>query len=225
MLPVEVWSIPRLGTFNLHASLLPQYRGAAPINHAVINGEVKTGVTTFLIDHEIDTGNILLTRETIIGPDETAGDIHDRLMVMGADLVVETVKGLAGKSLKPVAQVVPEDIILKKAPKIFPADTVINWNESSSSIHNKIRGLSPYPGAVTTIYSADSNIKIKLFGSRLTDDTSSGPGTIIIREKKRLIITCGNGALEITGLQPEGRKRMTAGEFLQGYNIDKFYAS
>jgi len=146
MLPEEVWSIPPSGTFNLHASLLPQYRGAAPINHAIFNGETKTGVTTFLIDREIDTGNILLSEGTEILPADNAGSLHDRLMTIGAGLVVETVKGLYHGKLKPVPQLSEPGVILHSAPKILPSDTLIDWKEPAVRIHNKIRGLSPFPG-------------------------------------------------------------------------------
>ena len=219
MLPEEVWRLPALGTFNLHASLLPQYRGAAPINHAVMNGETRTGVTTFLIDREIDTGKILLSKETFIDPEETAGEVHDRLMEMGAALVSETVKGLAEKSLQPVQQVITPGVVLKSAPKIFPADRVIDWNQPAIAVHNKIRGLSPHPGAVTEWNLAGLPVKLKLFRSRISDEINSEPGRISVKNKEQLFISCGSGSVEITELQPEGRKRMTAAEFLRGYNI------
>jgi len=145
MLPEAVWSLPPLGTFNLHASLLPQYRGAAPINHAIINGETRTGVTTFLIDKEIDTGMVLLSCETEIAPDETAGRLHDRLMDIGAELVVKTAAGLYARILKPSPQTVSSGDMLRTAPRIFPADTVIHWREPAVKVHNFIRGLSPSP--------------------------------------------------------------------------------
>ncbi len=218
MLPEEVWRIPPLGTFNLHASLLPQYRGAAPINHAVMNGETKTGVTTFLIDKEIDTGNILLARETAIGPEEDAGSLHDRLMVMGATLVIETAAGLFERRLKPLPQAMPRGQELKQAPKIFPPDLIINWRDPAFRIHDKIRGLSPYPGAVTTLHSEDRLMRIKIFASRVMDNVTTIPGTIILNDKSRFIISCSVGALEVTSVQPEGRKRMTGAEFLRGFD-------
>lgn len=226
MLPEEVWSIPRMGTFNLHASLLPQYRGAAPVNHAIINGETRTGVTTFLIDKEIDTGKILLSRETEIFPGDNAGSLYDRLMEIGAGLVVETVKGLYEGKLNPVPQKTEPDVIIHTAPKIFPSDTVVDWKEEAVRIHNKIRGLSPYPGAVTTIKSENKTLRLKLFESRLgTEDSPvtagmhSQSGTLVVREKSRLFITCGSGEIEILSLQPEGRKKMTSSEFLRGFNL------
>ncbi|MCI0523170.1 MAG: methionyl-tRNA formyltransferase [Bacteroidales bacterium] len=219
MLPPEVWSMPPLGTFNLHASLLPLYRGAAPINHAIINGETRTGVTTFLIDNDIDTGKILLKKETDILPEDNAGTLHDRLMLLGADLVKETVIGLTRKNLKPVKQIVEAGSNPPRAPKIFPSDTVINWNDTAVRVHNKIRGLSPWPGAVTTLVSEKKTVRIKLFESRIAEASGPVPGTIITGEKTKLIISCRSGAVEILSLQPEGRKRMTSSEFLRGYDL------
>jgi methionyl-tRNA formyltransferase len=218
MLPEEVWSIPPLGTFNLHASLLPQYRGAAPINHAIINGETRTGVTTFLIDKDIDTGKILLAKATDILPDENAGSLHDRLMVMGAELVVETAKRLNDGTVKPVSQKIKSGDILIAAPKIFPADTIINWREPAVKVYNRIRGLSPSPGAVTTLRREDRALRMKVFEGRVLDDVITIPGTIISHGKEDLIICCSSGAIEVTALQPEGRKRMTAAEFMRGFD-------
>ena len=226
MLPEEVWSIPPFGTFNLHASLLPQYRGAAPINHAIFNGETKTGVTTFLIDKEIDTGRILLSKETEIFPADNAGSLHDRLMIVGAGLVIETVKGLYEGKLKPVPQSAEPGAILHNAPKILPSDTVIDWKETAVRIHNKIRGLSPNPGAATTLRSENKTLRLKLYESRIdsegtpaADARQAQPGTIMVRDKSRLFVTCGSGEVEITSLQPEGRKRMTTPEFLRGFDL------
>jgi methionyl-tRNA formyltransferase len=226
MLPEEVWSIPSSGTFNLHASLLPQYRGAAPVNHAIFNGETKTGVTTFLIDREIDTGRILLSKETEIFPADNAGSLHDRLMSVGAGLVIETVKGLYQGILKPAPQSAEPGAILHNAPKILPSDTVIDWKEPAVRIHNKIRGLSPYPGAATTIRSDSKTLRLKLFESRIDSEgtTVAGgrqaqPGTITVREKSRLFLACGSGEVEITSLQPEGRKRMSTAEFIRGFDL------
>ncbi len=231
MLPEEVWSIPPMGTINLHASLLPQYRGAAPINHAIINGETRTGVTTFLIDKEIDTGKILLSKEVGIFPDDNAGSLHDRLMTIGAGLVIETVKGLYEGNLKSVPQSAETGAIIHKAPKIFPPDTVIDWNGTALTIHNKIRGFSPYPGASTSITSGSKTLRLKLFESRVNEHDQTAPvsrqlkpGTITVREKKRLFITCGTGDIEILSLQPEGRKRMTASELLRGYDLTGWVA-
>jgi len=226
MLPEEVWSIPPFGTINLHASLLPQYRGAAPINHAIFNGETKTGLTTFLIDKEIDTGKILLSKETEILAADNAGSLHDRMMIAGAGLVVETVKGLYEGKLKSVAQSAEPGDVLHNAPKILPADTVIDWKEPAVRIHNKIRGLSPQPGAVTTLRSESKTSRLKLYESRINNEgtfSAAGrqthPGTLMVREKSRLFVSCGSGEVEITSLQPEGRKRMTAAEFLRGFDL------
>lgn len=231
MLPEEVWSIPPSGTFNLHASLLPQYRGAAPINHAIFNGETKTGVTTFLIDREIDTGRILLSEETGILPADNAGSLHDRLMTIGAGLVVETVKGLYNGKLKPVPQSAEPGAILHSAPKILPSDTLIDWKEPAVRIHNKIRGLSPFPGAATTLTSDNRTLRLKLFESRIDSEGATAihgrqtqPGTITAREKSRLFFTCGSGEVEIISLQPEGRKRMTTAEFLRGFGLTGWVA-
>ncbi|MDX9772103.1 MAG: methionyl-tRNA formyltransferase [Bacteroidales bacterium] len=218
MLPEEVWSIPALGTFNLHASLLPHYRGAAPINHAVMNGETRTGVTTFLIDKEIDTGKILLARDTTIGPEEDAGELHDRLMMMGTELVTETAKGLYDGRLTPVPQMAGKDMELKQAPKIFPPDMIIDWRAPALRVHDMIRGLSPSPGAVATLHFEDKSMRIKIYASRILDKVTAIPGSIIVENKSRLIISCSVGALEILSIQPEGRKRMTAAEFLRGFD-------
>ncbi len=218
MLPEEVWSIPSLGTFNLHASLLPQYRGAAPINHALINGETRTGVTTFLIDREIDTGQILLARETDILPGDNAGSLHHRLMELGSSLVADTARGLFTGTLKPVPQTVRPGEVLMPAPKIFPADTIINWRELAVKVHNRIRGLSPYPGALATIRSGDRTMRLKILESRVRGDIKTIPGTMIVAEKSHLLISCVNGAIEVLALQPEGRRRMTASEFLRGFD-------
>jgi methionyl-tRNA formyltransferase len=219
MLPEAVWSLPPMGTFNLHASLLPQYRGAAPINHAIINGETRTGVTTFLIDKDIDTGMILLSRETVIEPDETAGSLHDRLMEIGAGLAVETAAGLYAGRLKPVPQTATGET-LRPAPRIFPADTVIHWKEPAAKVHNFIRGLSPYPGAMTILHRGNRSFRLKILEGRLRNEIRDIPGTISITDRDRLSVSCLNGGIEILTLVPEGRKKMTASEFLRGFDIE-----
>lgn len=218
MLPEEVWSIPHYGTFNLHASLLPQYRGAAPINHAIINGETRTGVTTFLIDKEIDTGHILLAREADILPGDNAGSLHDKLMKLGSTLVTETVRGLFAGTLKPIPQIINPDEALKTAPKLFPADTIINWREPAVRVHNLVRGLSPYPGAVATMHRGEKSIRLKILESRVRDEIKSVPGIITVEDKYHLLISCATGAIEVLTLQPEGRRRMTAGEYMRGFD-------
>ncbi|MCU0457935.1 MAG: methionyl-tRNA formyltransferase [Bacteroidales bacterium] len=219
MLPEEVWSMPRLGTFNLHASLLPQYRGAAPINHAIINGETRTGVTTFLIDREIDTGMLLLSRETSINQDDNAGSLHDRLMKLGAALVVETAAGLGNGSLKPVPQKVNPDEIIKPAPKIFPADNVVDWKKPVVKVHNMVRGLTPSPGAATMLRKGDKVIRLKIIATRIINEITGEPATIKVKDKSRLLISCADGTIEILSLIPEGRKLMTASEFLRGFDV------
>jgi len=220
MLPAQVWSIPRLGTFNAHASLLPQYRGAAPINHAIINGESRSGVTTFLLDKEIDTGKILLRQETPIGPDETAGELHDRLMTIAAQLAVNTINGLMENSIAPVLQkeCTEESYTLNSAPKIFPDDTVIRWNSDAGIVHNFIRGLSPYPGARTTIISGSEKLTLKILGSSMTDQIMI-PGEIKVTPSGLLLIGCKKGSIVVTSVQAEGRKRMPSADFLRGFDI------
>jgi len=218
MLPEAVWSIPPLGTFNLHASLLPQYRGAAPINHAIINGETRTGVTTFLIDKEIDTGKILLSRETEIAPDESAGSLHDRLKEIGAELAVETAAGLYAGILSPVSQEGSPGVALMPAPRIFTSDTVINWREPGVKVYNLIRGLSPYPGAMALLLKGDRQLRLKILEGRLRDEVSEIPGTIIVTGRERLMISCVSGGIEILTVIPEGRKKMSASEFLRGFD-------
>jgi methionyl-tRNA formyltransferase len=224
MLPEQVWSIPPHGTFNAHASLLPQYRGAAPINHAIINGETKTGVTTFLIDNEIDTGKILLSEELSIGPDETAGELHDRLMLLSADLVVKTIRGLLANSLVPKVQKSDSfpSAKLNPAPKIFPSDTIIDWRKGAREVHNFIRGLSPYPGARTTLIRNTEKLTIKIYGSRIADQPVK-EAEIYITDDGTMLTGCSDGAIEITHLQAEGRKKMTASEFLRGFDISKWH--
>jgi len=216
MLPEAVWSMPPLGTVNLHASLLPQYRGAAPINHAVINGETESGVTTFLLQHEIDTGHILFSEKVPIGSDETAGDLHDKLMSVGAGLLVRTVKALAAGKAAPVPQerLAPADTVLKHAPKIFKEDGDINWHRSVDEVYNLIRGLSPYPAAYTEldgqllkIFKA-SKEKVPVIhpvGSYYTDGTSF------------LKFTCADGYINVQEVQLAGKKRMDVQAFLRGY--------
>jgi methionyl-tRNA formyltransferase len=221
MLPEVVWNMPKLGTFNLHGSLLPQYRGAAPLNWAVINGETKTGVTTFLLDKEIDTGKILFKNEIEIGENDTVGDIHDRLMGIGARLVTETVDALAEGDVKPIPQ---EELLqgreIKHAPKIFKEDCKIDWTNDTEKIRNLIRGLSPYPAAWTTLVSKPTGdeIMVKIFFAKKTESAeTANPGTIKTDRKLFLNVACGNGWLQITDLQLAGKKRMETADFLRGF--------
>lgn len=222
MLPREVWEIPVSGTFNLHASLLPQYRGAAPINHAIINGEQKTGVTTFMIDDKIDTGGILLQKEVPVGSLENAGELHDKLMREGAKLVVRTVEMLYLNILEPKEQsnLIGEGDILIPAPKIFPDDCFIDWNKGAIQINNRIRGLSPHPGARTIISNGEKQVLIKLLESRaVIKNHGTATGMVSEGESNLLTITASDGVIEILELQPEGKRRMRSEEFLRGFDI------
>lgn len=215
MLPEAVWNMPPLGTINLHASLLPQYRGAAPINWAIINGEKETGVTTFKLQHEIDTGNILLQEKITIGEHETAGELHDRMKVTGASLLVQTIKGLADGTLegKPQEQF-PAYGELRHAPKIFTDTCRIDWTKSATEIFNLIRGLSPYPAAFTSL--DDKLLKVYRATKELTiPDVPAG--THQTDGKSWLRFAAADGFVYITELQLEGKKRMRTEDFLKGY--------
>ena len=218
MLPEVVWNMPLLGTINLHGSLLPQYRGAAPIHWAVINGEKETGVTTFKLKHEIDTGDILLQKSFSIGEDETTGEVYGRMKEIGADLLVETVKQLEYLQKKSIDQsliVTQGNTVLRHAPKIFTETCKINWNESVQKIHNLIRGLSPFPGAVTKL---DGKV-IKIYRSTKEKCTPNEiPGTITTDGKTFLKYSCIDGYIQILNLQLEGKKRMGTIDFLRGYH-------
>jgi methionyl-tRNA formyltransferase len=222
MLPEVIWKMPSIGTINLHASLLPHYRGAAPINHALINGETVTGVTTFFIDDKIDTGKILLREEIRIFPFENAGDLHNRLKEYGARLVIKTLEGIAGNTLKPQLQssfLKPGEVI-REAPKIYPEDCIIDWNNDPATIHNFIRGLSPYPGAKTFLLNNNRKISFKILESHPgSGDHKFAPGHIISDGKDFIKIACRNGFIDITSLQAEGKKRLSTTDFLRGFNI------
>lgn len=214
MLPEIVWAMPPLGTINLHGSLLPQYRGAAPINRAIMNGETKTGVTTFKLQQEIDTGNILLTEEISIRSNETAGELHDRMKEIGAGLVVKTILGLLDGSLQGKPQELLAPDFLKMAPKIFPDDCIINWNESVVKIHNQIRGLSPFPGAFTLF--KEKTLKIY----RSTPKKNEHPdkaGEMETDGKNWMRFSAADGYIYAEEMQLEGRKRMHVSDFLRGY--------
>jgi len=225
MLPEEVWKIPPGGTINLHASLLPDYRGAAPINHAIINGETVTGVTTFLIDERIDTGNILLREQVQIFPFENAGDLHDRLMKHGARLVIKTLTFITENKVDglPQVQLIRQGESLNLAPRIYPADCIIDWNNDPVKIHNFIRGLSPYPCARSWFKNDSVSILFKIYESQPeTEVHSLKPGTIISDGKHFIRISCKNGFINVSSIQLEGKKRMNTVEFLRGFNIDNF---
>jgi len=221
MLPEVVWNMPEYGTINLHGSLLPQYRGAAPLNWAVINGETKTGVTTFLLDHKIDTGKILFKKEIAINEDDTVGDIHDKLMEIGAGLVLETVNAIASGNIQPIPQ---ENLVgetdIKHAPKIFKEDCQIDWNKTTEEIRNLIRGLSPYPTAWSNLVNNKSGEKILTkiyFAKRIYSDKIGKSGSLETDGKKYLNVACNNGWLQITDLQISGKRRMKTVEFLRGF--------
>ncbi len=225
MLPEEVWKLPPLGTINLHASLLPDYRGAAPINHAIINGETKTGVTTFLIDEKIDTGKILLREEVQIFPFENAGDLHDRLMKLGARLVIKTITEISENNLKPVSQteLSGHADFPKLAPKIHPEDCIIDWHSDAVKIHNLVRGLSPYPCARSWFRNDTSRLSFKIFSSQPEIENHSFiPGTIFTDGKSYLKISVRHGFLKILSLQIEGKNRVNTAEFLNGFDVSKF---
>ncbi|HEY2349172.1 MAG TPA: methionyl-tRNA formyltransferase [Puia sp.] len=216
MLPEIVWSMPPLGTINLHGSLLPQYRGAAPINRAIMNGESKTGVTTFKLQQEIDTGNILLMEEISIGPDETAGELHDRMKETGADLVVQTVRGLVDRTLKGKPQDLIDQTGLKTAPKIFTTDCEINWENPIQKIYNQIRGLSPFPGAFTIL----NGKNCKIFRSRMELSNLPGKlGTMETDGKNWLRYSGTDGYIYLEEIQLEGKKKMGIADFLRGYRF------
>jgi methionyl-tRNA formyltransferase len=225
MLPEIVWSMPPLGTFNLHASLLPQYRGAAPINWAIINGENKTGVTTFFLQHDIDTGNIIFQEEVSIGEDENVGSLYNRLMHIGAELVLKTVKAIADGTAPSIPQTSIEIDNLKHAPKIFKETCHINWNDTANKIHNLIRGLSPYPGAFFyLINNNEEELLIKVYNSKPEIVSHSFPvGSIISDNKKVLKVACINGFVHLLELQAAGKKRMSTEEFLRGFKLSPDY--
>lgn len=217
MLPEIVWSMPPLGTFNLHGSLLPKYRGAAPINRAVMNGETETGITTFFLKHEIDTGDIIEQRKTPITDEDNAGTVHDRLMAMGAEMVASTVKKIEEGSLQTIPQ--PEGEFIG-APKIFKEDCEIDWTNLSKKIHNQIRGLSPYPAAFTTIVDASGKeMPVKIFDTKISQKAcgETQPGDIVTDERSMWVRTY-DGMLEIISLQPAGKKRMEVSAYLRGYH-------
>ena len=228
MLPEVVWHMPVLGTFNLHGSLLPRYRGAAPLNWAIMNGDQESGVTTFLLKKEIDTGNILFWEKVAISPDQTVGELHDQLMVIGAELVLKTADALAEGKMLPISQeklaIEPERL---HAPKIFKEDCRINWNLDAQKNHDKIRGLSPYPTAWTELSAPmKENISLKIFRTSLEKCSHTDvPGTILSDQRRWAKIACANGYLSVTDLQLAGKKRMGIEEFLRGFpNIESYKA-
>lgn len=227
MLPEKVWKLPKYGTFNLHASLLPQYRGAAPINRVIINGETKTGVTTFFINENIDTGNIILQKETNINPDETAGELHDRLMHIGSELVIKTIKLIEGSSLNEVPQMslINGTTILKTAPKIFKDDCMIRWNSGIDAIYNHVRGLSPIPAATTEFISPDRTpYYIKVFRcSKIKESHTCQPGKIITDGRTHVSIAITDGFIALEEIQLRSKKKMRIAEFLRGFPMNEHW--
>lgn len=217
MLPEVVWNMPALGTINVHGSLLPQYRGAAPINWAIINGEKFTGVTTFKLQHEIDTGNILLQEKIAIRDDETAGELHDEMKEVGAALLVKTLTGIASNDIAEVPQnQTPDSGAWKHAPKIFTETCTINWQHTTNDIYNLIRGLSPYPAAFTTLHGQ----KLKIFRAEKENrNNSAETGSVETDGKTYLRFACLDGYIRITELQLEGKKKMKVEDFLRGYRF------
>jgi methionyl-tRNA formyltransferase len=215
MLPEIVWNMPPLGTINLHASLLPQYRGAAPINWAIINGEKQTGVTTFKLQHQIDTGNILLQEKIPIADDETAGSLHDKMMYIGAELLLQTIRQIENGTIREMVQPSTADLpVLKSAPKIFNETCEINWNQPIDKIYNLIRGLSPYPTAFTYL----DEKKLKIFSSeKEKTNESNEPGKILTDHKTFLKFCATDGYISLKKIQLEGKKRMNIQDFLRGY--------
>lgn len=216
MLPEIVWNMPGLGTINLHASLLPQYRGAAPINWAIINGETETGVTTFKLKQEIDTGNILFQQKILIAPNETAGTLHDNLMQVGAEIILKTVNSIADGNISEVKQAESHTSVLKTAPKIFTETCEINWQLPSKDIYNLVRGLSPYPTAFTLL----NNKKLKIFSAeKEIVDESVTPGQVFSDNSTYLKFSTADGYLLLKEIQLEGKKKMKIEDFLNGWRI------
>lgn len=221
MLPEIVWSMPHLGTFNLHASLLPRYRGAAPINRAVMNGDTETGVTTFFLKHEIDTGDIIQQERIAILPSDNVGDVHDRLMHLGARLTVETIDAIVAGSLSTTPQdKLIGDIEPTPAPKIFKEDCEINWAAPAEVVHNHVRGLSPYPAAWSTLVSDGEVVgAMKIFETKILDGESPvAPGSVV-EENGRIIVGTGTAPVEILSLQAPGKRRVATADYLRGARL------
>ncbi len=214
MLPELVWYMPPMGTINVHGSLLPQYRGAAPINWAIINGEIETGVTTFRLQHAIDTGDILLQTKIPIEENETAGELHDGMKEAGADLLLETLLGICNNSIRPTPQFLSSET--KHAPKINPSTCEINWHKTVEEVHNLVRGLSPIPTAFTTL----DGKKLKIYRTtKIIEAHNHTPGAYTTDHKTYLRFACTNGWLDVLELQVEGKKRLPVSEFLRGYHF------
>jgi methionyl-tRNA formyltransferase len=222
MMPEVVWNMPPLGTFNLHASLLPKYRGAAPINWAVMNGDKETGVTTFFLKHEIDTGDIIQQEKIEIAETDNVGIVHDRLMTLGAGMVIETVDAIIAGIVKPIPQ---EDLLNKDeeptpAPKIFKETCEIDFKRTAREVYNHIRGLSPYPAAWTTIKDANgTEFALKIYETELPSEIVVGEPGAVVATKDTLTFACADGSIEVKSIQLAGKKRMTTAEFLRGFKL------
>lgn len=210
ILPPAVYTAAREGAFNLHASLLPKYRGAAPINHAIMAGERETGVTTFFLEPSVDTGEIILQKKMLIGPNETAGEVHDRMKVLGAEVVVETVRQIEEGTVETRAQ---DDSEATPAPKIHDEDCRIAWSRTATDVHNHVRGLSPYPGAWTM----HDDTRLKLYRTKPVE--GQGDAGEVIAADAHLDVACGTGAVRVLRLQQPGRERLDAQDFLNGYAL------
>lgn len=225
MLPIEVWNMPPMGTINLHASLLPQYRGAAPIHHAIINGEKETGLTTFLLQKEIDTGNILLQEKLKIEPEETVGELHDRMMLAGGRLLVETIDQFRKGIISPIdqQQIIQPGTVLNPAPKIFKKNCRIQWNNDLNTVHNFIRGLSPFPGAFSILISPKGEaITVKIFKAfKESCQEQLHPGTIFTDGKSYLKVAVVDGMIHLKEVQLAGRKRLSVAELLRGFPLSE----
>lgn len=222
MLPTAVWQMPKLGTFNLHASLLPQYRGAAPINFAIINGETETGLTTFFLNEEIDKGAVIMREKIAIRPDETAGELHDELMLLGNKVIVETIRKIEKGSVCAQTQVtLAEGLTLKEAPRISKAFCEVDWSKNCREVYNHIRGLSPYPAAHTQLLSENGeNIELKIFASEMETCLHQLPiGSIVTDNKKYLKIALPDGFIHLTTIQQAGKRAMPIADFLRGTSL------
>lgn len=228
MLPEIVWAMPRLGTFNLHASLLPQYRGAAPINWAIINGEKESGVTTFLLNHEIDKGAILCQQRVAIDEEDDAGTLHDKLMNAGTDLVIETIERIAAGAIAPVDQQTIEPQVVRDAPKIFKETCRIDWSASCDTIRNLVRGLSPYPAAWSELHKEGASpIGVKIFrvhAETCPADRLPASGTLVTDGRTFMKVACADGYLFLDELQLAGKKRMAVADLLRGFKEAASYA-
>lgn len=212
ILPPEVYEAAQLGAFNLHGSLLPAYRGAAPIPRAIMDGVEETGVTTFFLQRTVDTGNVILRRRIAVGPDDTAGDVHDRLADVGAEAVVETVRQIAAGAADAEPQ---DDALASPAPKLFREDMEIDWSQPARRVHDHVRALSPYPGAWTT-WAGET---LKIYRTRLAHAASGPPGTVTL-DDGRMLVACGDGAVEVLEVQREGKRRMDVADFLNGADVE-----